>query len=51
MTEQSQPTWGLCTRCGGLEVALTKATGIRDFSRIGESAEYPTGYGCELCDD
>ena len=40
---------GMCTHCGAIEVYLVKATGVRDFSGIGESANYPTGYGCELC--
>jgi len=30
-------------------VFLVNATGVRDLSAIGESANYPTGYGCELC--
>lgn len=42
-------THGLCTACGSIEVALVKVTGTRDLSGIGESAEYPTGYGCEVC--
>lgn len=42
-------TYGKCTRCGSIEVALDEATGTTDFSYIGESAKYPTGYGCELC--
>ena len=41
--------YGLCTNCGAIEVALNKRTGTRDFSAIGESATYPTGYGCEVC--
>ena len=41
--------YGLCTGCGAVEVALVKATGMRDLSGIGESATYPTGYGCEVC--
>lgn len=44
------PTYGLCLRCGGLEVRLTTVTGTRDYSSIGESSRYPTGHGCELCD-
>lgn len=47
--KRPRPVWGLCTRCGALEVALVKATGTRDFSAIGEHHAYPTGYGCELC--
>jgi hypothetical protein len=38
--------YGLCTACGAVEVALVRATGRRD---IGESVNYPTGHGCELC--
>lgn len=45
----SEPVYGLCTACGAVEVKLVKATGTRDFSTIGESANYPTGYGCEVC--
>lgn len=44
-----EPTYGLCTACGSVEVALNRATGIRDLSGIGESATYPTGHGCEVC--
>lgn len=47
----NQPVYGTCTHCGAVEVALTNATGTRDLSAIGESPTYPTGYGCELCDD
>lgn len=43
------PSYGLCTACGSVEVLLVKPTGTRDLSRIGESPEYPTGYGCEVC--
>lgn len=43
------PVSGMCTHCGAIEVTLVKATGVRDFSAIGESSQYPTGYGCELC--
>lgn len=42
-------TYGMCIACGSVEVALVKATGTRDLSDIGESATYPTGYGCEVC--
>lgn len=41
--------WGMCTACGSVEVILNAVTGVRDLSGIGESAEYPTGYGCEVC--
>lgn len=40
---------GMCTACGSIEVILNEVTGVRDFSDIGESAEYPVGYGCEVC--
>jgi Fe-S cluster biogenesis protein NfuA len=42
-------TYGMCTGCGSVEVALRNITGTRDLSAIGESAEYPIGYGCEVC--
>jgi hypothetical protein len=42
-------TYGRCTACGGIDVELVRPTGVRDLSDIGESAVYPTGYGCELC--
>lgn len=45
-----EPTYGMCTSCGAIEVALRKVTGTRDLSDIGENAAYPTGYGCEMCD-
>jgi hypothetical protein len=41
--------YGMCTACGSVETALVEATGTRDLSSIGESADYPTGYGCGLC--
>jgi hypothetical protein len=41
---------GMCTACGSVEVALNHHTGAtRDLSDRGESAEYPIGYGCEVC--
>lgn len=40
---------GMCTACGAVEVVLDHPTGARDLSGIGESARYPTGYGCEVC--
>ena len=49
MTEEMLNDVGLCTACGAIEVHLNKVTGTRDFSSIGESDRYPTGYGCELC--
>lgn len=45
----SEPTYGKCTACGSVEVALLRATGVCDLSHIGESDRYPTGYGCEVC--
>lgn len=42
-------TYGMCTACGSVEVALVKVTGTRDLSGIGEHHAYPTGYGCEVC--
>ena len=41
--------YGMCAACGSVEVALDSPTGTRDFSMIGEPAEYPVGYGCEVC--
>ena len=41
--------YGMCTGCGSVEVRLRNPTGTRDLSGIGESATYPTGYGCEVC--
>ena len=40
---------GKCTACGAVEVVLDNVTGTTDLSGIGESATYPTGYGCEVC--
>lgn len=45
----NQVVHGMCTACGAVEVALSKATGTRDLSDIGEAADYPTGHGCEAC--
>lgn len=45
----STPVYGMCLGCRSVEVALIEATGTRDLSGIGESAEYPVGYGCEVC--
>lgn len=42
-------TYGMCTACGAIEAELNEATSTRDFSAIGEAADYPTGYGCEFC--
>ena len=44
-----EPVYGMCTACGAVEVELNRATGTRDLSGMGESAKYPTGYGCEVC--
>jgi hypothetical protein len=41
--------YGHCWACGCDEVQLNKATGTVDLSDIGESADYPAGYGCEVC--
>lgn len=51
MTKQDaiEPTYGFCTACASVEVALVEVTGTRNFSSIGESDRYPTGYGCEMC--
>lgn len=47
---QNEPTYGLCTRCGAIEVKLINGvSGYRDFSDIGEHPKYPTGEGCEVC--
>ena len=40
---------GKCTACGSVEVLLDAVAGTTDLSSIGESATYPTGYGCEAC--
>lgn len=45
----AEPTYGMCTACGAVEVALVKPSGTRDLSAIGEHSAYPTGYGCEGC--
>lgn len=47
--EQITSRIGACTACGGIEVLLDSITGYRDLSHMGESAAYPTGYGCEVC--
>jgi len=47
--DATEPTYGMCTACGSVEVALIKVTGTRDLSSIGEHSAYPTGYGCEVC--
>lgn len=46
---RGEPVYGFCTACRSVEVRLNEATGTRDLSSMGESADYPTGYGCELC--
>lgn len=45
----SEPVSGLCLSCGAVEVYLNRATGTRNLSGMGESANYPTGHGCEVC--
>jgi hypothetical protein len=46
----AQPTYGMCTACGAVEVALVNGVqGHRDLSAIGEHPRYPVGYGCEMC--
>jgi hypothetical protein len=47
--EAQVETYGMCTACGFVEVALNRVTGTRNLADIGESAAYPTGYGCEVC--
>lgn len=51
LVETKEAIYGLCLNCGAIEAKLDKPTGTRDFSKIGESANYPTGYGCEFCGD
>lgn len=43
-----KPTYGKCTACGAVEVALNRPHGTVAIE--GESDHYPVGYGCELCD-
>lgn len=47
--DPAKHVYGQCRACGAVEVALVAPSGTRDLSDIGESEEYPTGYGCELC--
>lgn len=47
--DETPTTYGMCLACRSIEVALVKVIGTRDFSDIGESDTYPTGYGCEVC--
>ncbi len=42
--------YGRCLSCGAVETRLNASVGTTDYSSIGESAAYPIGYGCELCD-
>jgi hypothetical protein len=49
LTNNIRPVYGMCTACGSVEVELMSATGQRDLSHMGESPNYPTGYGCEVC--
>lgn len=44
-----EPVYGYCTACRSIEVALNRVDGTRNFSGIGEAADYPAGYGCEVC--
>jgi hypothetical protein len=44
------PVFGMCRSCGAVEVRLNQPVGTTDLSRIGESAAYPFGFGCEACD-
>lgn len=48
-TVETEPVVGQCTGCGSIEVVLDRVSGHTDLSAIGESAQYPFGYGCELC--
>lgn len=48
MTDETK-TYGLCLACRSVEVALVDVIGTRDLSHMGESPEYPIGYGCEVC--
>lgn len=41
--------FGMCTAYGSVEVALVEVSGIKDLADLGESSEYPTGHGCEVC--
>lgn len=49
LRDDLEPTFGQCTACGSVEVALVHPTGTRDLTDIGESPTYPTGHGCEVC--
>lgn len=49
MSDRPEPTYGHCTRCGAVEVALDQVDGWEDLSHIGEGYRYPYGYGCEVC--
>lgn len=44
-----EPVYGKCRACGACEVEIYGPYGSTDLSSIGESATYPTGYGCEAC--
>lgn len=46
---QSDPVHGKCRACGAVETRLDHPDGTVDLSDIGESATYPSDYGCELC--
>lgn len=49
MNESTEQVYGMCTHCGAVEVLLMQPYGFRDLSSIGESPDYPVGYGCEVC--
>jgi hypothetical protein len=48
--DKKKDVYGKCLACGSVEVKLNNLVGTIDLSDIGESANYPTGYGCEVCD-
>lgn len=50
MADPEPEPYGQCLSCGAIEARLNKVIGFKDFSNIGESAEYPIGNGCEFCD-
>ncbi len=44
-----ESVYGKCLSCGAIEAKLNKQTTTLDYSSIGESSQYPAGYGCEFC--
>lgn len=50
LTSPRPRVYGMCLCCGSVEVELVTVTGTRDLSAMGESARYPTGFGCMACD-